>query len=68
MPRPRKNAKRDDQEYESDDDLYADPDDFLDNLRFAAARARSTVGETFDLGAGRRYLDLDGLGAADYGD
>ena len=69
MPRPRKSApKSDDLDFESEDDLYADPDDFLEGLRAALARVRSAVGDTFDLGAGRHHLDLDGLGAADYGD
>lgn len=71
MPRPRKSAaktERDDLDFESDDDPYADPDDFLEGLRAAIARVRSRVGETFDLGAGRHFLDIDGLSAADYGD
>lgn len=72
MPRPRKSAARsasgDELDFESGDDAYAEPDDFLEGLRSAIARVRSTVGETFDLGAGRRYIDIDGLGAADYGD
>lgn len=67
MPRPRKNARSED-DFESDDDVFAEPDDFLEGLRHALARARSSAGDTFDLAAGRRLVDLDGLGAADYGD
>ncbi|TPE50466.1 hypothetical protein [Amaricoccus solimangrovi] len=68
MPRPRKTAPRDEFEFESEDDLYADPDDFVEGLRYAVARARCSVSGAFDLGAGRCYVDLDSLGAADFGD
>jgi hypothetical protein len=68
MPRFRKNAHKAEADFESDDDAFAEPDDFLEGLRSAVARARSSMGDTFDLGGGRWVVDLDGLGQAEYGD
>jgi hypothetical protein len=68
MPRTPKHPRRADDDFESEDDVFAEPDDFLEGLRCAMARARSSAGETFDLAAGRWLVDLDGLGAAEYGD
>ena len=68
MPRSRKAAHKADTDFESDDELFAEPDDFLEGLRSAVARARSSMGDTFDLGGGRWLVDLDGLGQAECGD
>ncbi len=67
MPRSRKMHKSDD-DFESDSELFPEADDFLEGLRSAVARARSSMGDTFDLGGGRWAVDLDGLGQAEYGD
>lgn len=68
MPRSRRKVQQDDYDFDSEEDLYADPDEFVEGLRYAVARARCSANDVFELGAGRGFVDLDGLAAADYGD
>lgn len=68
MPRSRRKVQSDDHDFDTEEDLYADPDEFVEGLRYAVARARSSSIDAFELGAGPGFVDLDGLAAADYGD